>query len=178
MQAVTHIAGFCRKVVLCIFPIIFKDWCSYLMKLNLFALLLAALAGATMAVQGTLNAALSKVVGLLEATLVVMAVGALTTLLALYPLGLGKGNILKLGTTPWYTLGGGVLIVLITYGVAASIPKVGVANATTAIVAAQVSAALFIDHFGFFGMEAISFSWWRLVGLVFLAGGTYIMLMQ
>ncbi|MGI6307422.1 MAG: DMT family transporter [Dethiobacteria bacterium] len=148
------------------------------MELNLFALLLAALAGATMAVQGTLNSALGKVVGLLEATLIVMLIGALTTLLFLYPLGLGKGNMLKLGETPWYTLGGGVLIVLITYGVAASIPRVGVANATTAIVAAQVATALLIDHFGFFGMEAISFSWWKAIGLVFLAAGTYIMLMQ
>lgn len=144
----------------------------------MFALLLAALAGATMAVQGTLNASLSKVVGLLEATLIVMIIGALTTLLALYPLGLGKGNVFKLGTAPWYTLGGGVLIVLITYGVAASIPKVGVANATTAIVAAQVAAALLIDHCGFFGVEALSFTWWKAAGLVFLATGTYIMLMQ
>jgi transporter family-2 protein len=159
-------------------PIMSKGWCSYLMELNLFALLLAALAGATMAVQGTLNSALGKVVGLLEATLIVMLIGALTTLLFLYPLGLGKGNMLKLGETPWYTLGGGVLIVLITYGVAASIPRVGVANATTAIVAAQVATALLIDHFGFFGMEAISFSWWKAIGLVFLAAGTYIMLMQ
>lgn len=148
------------------------------MELNLFALLLAALAGATMAVQGTLNASLSKVVGLLEATLIVMIIGALTTLLALYPCGLGKGNVLKLGTAPWYTFGGGVLIVLITYGVAASIPKVGVANATTAIVAAQVATALLIDHCGFFGMEALSFTWWKAVGLVFLVTGTYIMLMQ
>lgn len=148
------------------------------MELNLFALLLAALAGATMAVQGTLNASLSKVVGLLEATLIVMIIGALTALLTLYPLGLGRGNILKLGTTPWYTLGGGVLIVLITYGVAASIPKVGVANATTAIVTAQVATALLIDHCGFFGMEPISFTWWKALGLVFLAAGTYIMLAQ
>lgn len=144
----------------------------------MFALLLAALAGATMAVQGTLNASLSKVVGLLEATLIVMIIGALTTLLALYPLGLGKGNILKGGAAPWYTFGGGVLIVLITYGVAASIPKVGVANATTAIVAAQVTTALFIDHCGFFGMETLPFTWWKAAGLVFLAAGTYIMLMQ
>ncbi|NMB35670.1 MAG: DMT family transporter [Firmicutes bacterium] len=148
------------------------------MNLNLFALLLAALAGATMALQGALNSALGKVVGLLEATLIVLLIGFLTALLFLYPLGLGKGDILKLGGAPWYTLGGGVLIVLITYGVAASIPQVGAAKATTAIVAAQVTAAALIDHFGFFGLTALSFSWWKVLGLVFLATGTYIMLIQ
>jgi len=57
-------------------------------------LTVAAAAGLLMAVQGTLNSALGKVVGLLEATLIVMLIGALTTLLFLYPLGLGKGNML------------------------------------------------------------------------------------
>lgn len=148
------------------------------MNLHLFALFLAALAGATMALQGALNSALGKVVGLLEATLIVLLIGFFTALLFLYPLGLGKGDIFKVGEAPWYTLGGGVLIVLITYGVAASIPQVGVAKATTAIVAAQVTTALLIDHFGFFGLAALPFSWWKALGLVFLATGTYIMLMQ
>lgn len=170
--------GYARSKLSISIPIMFKSWCRFFMNLNLFALLIAALAGATMAVQGSLNSALGKVIGLLEATLIVMLIGSLTALLFLYPLGLGKGNMFKLGETPWYTLGGGVLIVLITYGVAASIPQVGAAKATTAIVAAQVTTALLIDHFGFFGLAAISFSWWKTLGLIFLATGTYIMLMQ
>lgn len=148
------------------------------MNLNLLALLLAAMAGATMAVQGTLNAVLGKVVGLLEATLVVMGIGLLTAILTLYPLNLGKGNITKLTEAPWYTFLGGVLIVLITYGVAASIPRVGVANATTAIVAAQVATAAIIDHFGLLGVQAIPFSWWKVLGLALLATGTRIMLLR
>ncbi|RJX26096.1 MAG: DMT family transporter [Dethiobacter sp.] len=148
------------------------------MSLNLLALLLAALAGSTMAIQGALNAALGKVVGLLEATLIVMSIGLITALLTLYPLGLGKGNITKLTEAPWYTFLGGVLIVLITYGVVASIPRVGVANATTAIVAAQVTTAFIIDHWGLFGMQAIPFSWWKALGLALLAAGTRIMLIR
>jgi transporter family-2 protein len=148
------------------------------MNLNLLALLLAALAGSTMAIQGALNAALGKVVGLLEATLIVMSIGLLTALLTVYPLGLGKGNLTKLTEAPWYAFLGGVLIVLITYGVVASIPRVGVANATTAIVAAQVTTAIIIDHCGLFGMKAIPFSWWKVLGLALLAAGTRIMLIR
>jgi len=142
------------------------------MKFNLFALLLAALAGATMAVQGTLNAALGKIIGVLEATLIVMLTGTLTVLLALYLLGLGKGNMARINSAPWYYLLGGLLIVVITYAVAAGIPKLGVANATTAIVAAQVATAVLIDHLGLFGMDPVPFSWWKLLGLAFLAAGT------
>lgn len=148
------------------------------MDLKLFIFLLAALAGSTMAVQGTLNAALSKVVGLLEATAIVMLIGLLTALAALYALGLGKGNIARFTQAPWYTFLGGVLIVLITYGVAASIPRIGAANATTAIITAQVATAVLIDHLGLFGMKAIPFSWWKLLGLGLLAAGTRIMLIR
>lgn len=145
------------------------------MKFDLFALLLSALAGAAMAVQGTLNAALGKITGVLEATLIVMVTGTITSLLALYLLGMGKGNITRASNAPWYYFLGGLLIVLITYGVTASIPKLGVANATTAIVTAQIAAAVLIDHFGLFGMEPVSFSWWKLLGLGLLAAGTHLL---
>ncbi|MDO9536620.1 MAG: DMT family transporter [Bacillota bacterium] len=148
------------------------------MKINLFAILMAALAGSVMAIQGTINAALGKIVGLLEATLIVMVIGVITALVVLYPLGLGKGSMGKISEAPWFTFLGGLLIVIITYAVAASIPRVGVATATTAIVAAQVSTAVIIDHFGLFGMEAIPFSWWKILGLVLLAAGTRIMLIS
>ncbi|NLX90335.1 MAG: DMT family transporter [Firmicutes bacterium] len=145
------------------------------MKFSLIALVLAALAGATMAVQGTFNAALGKIIGVLETTLIVMLTGTLTSLAALFLLGLGKGNIARAGSAPWYYFLSGLLIVLITYAVAASIPRLGVANATTAIVAAQVTTAVLLDHLGLFGMETVPFTWWKLLGLGLLAAGTRLM---
>ncbi|HHT46198.1 MAG TPA: DMT family transporter [Firmicutes bacterium] len=148
------------------------------MKLDVLALLLAALAGAIMAFQGAVNAALGKIVGLLEATFIVMIIGLLTAFIALFPLRLGHGDIFKFTGAPWYSFMGGMLIVLITYAVAASIPKIGAANATTAIVAAQVTTAFLIDHFGLFGLQAIPFSWWKAAGLALLVVGTRLMLLQ
>ena len=89
---------------------------------------------------------------------IVMITGTLP-LAALYLLGLGKGNITRASSAPWYYFFGGLLIVLITYAVASSIPSLGVANATTAIVAAQVTTAVLLDHLGLFGMEAVPFTW-------------------
>jgi transporter family-2 protein len=140
------------------------------------ALFTAALAGALMALQGSLNSALGKLAGLWEATFLVQITGALLTI-ALLPLA-GNGSLQKLWSAPWYTWLGGVLGVAIIFTVAASIPKVGVAAATTAIIVAQVLTACIIDHFGLFGLKPLPFTWWRWVGGAFLAVGGWFLLRQ
>lgn len=148
------------------------------MGYNIAAMLAALLAGLTMALQGSLNSILGKVVGLLEATLIVHVIGTLTVIAGLFVLGLGQGNLAKLPEAPWYSLAGGVLGVLIVYGVVFSIPKLGVAVATTAIIVGQVSTALAIDHFGLFGLDKIPFSWVKGAGVLLLAAGARLMLIK
>ena len=138
-------------------------------------LLLAGLAGAAMALQGSLNSVLGKVTGLMQATLVVHAVGAATTALLLL-LPFGEGSLAKLPQAPWYAYLGGVLGVLIIYSVVASIPRLGVAVATTAIIVGQVGLAMLIDHYGLFGLQKVPFTWLKLGGLVLLAVGARLML--
>lgn len=140
------------------------------------ALIYAAVAGIMMAVQGSLNSALGKVIGLLEATFVVHLLGTVTVAVLLFGLQLGQGSLGKFAQAPWYSYLGGIIGVVIIYGVVASIPKVGVALATTAIIVGQVSAALLIDHFGLFGLEKMPFTWIKLIGLALLAGGARLML--
>lgn len=145
------------------------------MKLAFLPLLSAAIAGISMALQGSFNTVLSKVVGLMEANFVVHVIGtaALSVMLCL---GLGHGNLSRLGDAPWYAYLGGILSIVILYTVMASISKLGVAVATTVIIVGQVSAALIIDHFGLFGLRAIPFTWWKLLGVVLLAAGAKLML--
>ncbi|NLP18901.1 MAG: DMT family transporter [Firmicutes bacterium] len=136
----------------------------------------ALLSGAAMALQGSLNSALGKIIGLWEATLLVHIIGTATVgaLILLTPLD--QGELAKLPQTPWYTLLGGILSVAIIALVAYSIPQLGVAIATTAIIVAQVSTALLIDHLGLFGLQAIPFTWQKLAGMLFLAAGALLML--
>ncbi|HHY92787.1 MAG TPA: DMT family transporter [Firmicutes bacterium] len=129
-----------------------------------------------MAVQGSLNAALGKVIGLWEATLVVHALGTAVVAGLVFFLHLGDGRLAQITSTPWYTLLGGVLSVLIIYGVATSIPKLGVATATTAIIVGQTLTALCIDHLGCFGLDKVPFTWLKLLGVVFLAAGAWLLL--
>ncbi|HWQ74349.1 MAG TPA: DMT family transporter [Syntrophomonas sp.] len=140
--------------------------------------LIAAVSGAAMALQGTMNAALGKVVGLWESTLIVHVIGSVTTLIIILILGVGFSNFGKIGQAPWYVMLGGVLNVIIIYAVVRSMPKIGVGNATTAIIVAQVLTALLIDNFGAFGMKKMAFQYIDLLGTALLAAGAYILLLQ
>lgn len=138
---------------------------------NLFPLIVAALSGLTMAVQGSMNSVLGKYIGLWEATWVVHLVGLMLVSLLLFVMRVGDGHLANFQQAPWYTFLGGILSVGIIYGVVTSIPRLGVANATTAIIVGQVLTAVIIDHLGLFGVEKIPFSWWQFLGLVLLAVG-------
>ncbi len=141
----------------------------------IFSLLVAAVAGIAMAIQGSLNAVLGRFIGLLETTFIVHLAGTLVVLVLIL-FRLGSGNFAQWRDAPWYVYLGGALGVLIIFTVAFALPRAGVANATTAIIVGQVTMAMLIDHFGLFGLEKIPINWWKGLGLAFLAGGGYFML--
>jgi len=138
----------------------------------------AGLSGAAMALQGTFNAALSKVIGIWQSTLVVHVIGIVTVLGIILPLGISFDNYNKLGEVPWYAYLGGVLNVLIIYTVVRTIPQIGVGNATTAIIVAQVLTAVLIDGLGLFGMKKYEFQYVDLLGIALLAIGARILLLD
>lgn len=128
-----------------------------------------------MAVQGTFNSALSKAVGLLEASFVVHVVGTIVGAVLLL-VGLGKGSLRNISDAPWYSYLGGLLGVAIVLLVALAIGRVGVASATTAIIVGQVTTAVIIDLLGWFGTERVPFSSLKFIGIVLMAGGAWLLL--
>ncbi len=148
------------------------------MALKVLPLVIAALSGVAMAIQGSLNSALGKVVGLWETTFIVHLAGLLLVMALLFAGRIGDGNLGNYLQAPWYTYLGGFLGVLIIYGVVRSIPQIGVAPATTAIIMGQVLTAGLVDHFGLFGLNKIPFSIYNLLGTVMMAGGAWLILRQ
>ncbi len=143
-------------------------------------LLIAGLAGALMAVQGTFNAQAGKIVGLIPATFIVNLLGSVAAGLLLFfinPGAAGLDEIMqKIPSVPLYAWLGGPIGVAIIYGVAVSIPRLGVGVATTGIITLQLLAAYAIDHFGLFGREHLPFNWVKLMGILLLAAGSYLLL--
>jgi len=132
--------------------------------------LLAAVSGIAMAVQGTINSSLSQKISLLSATLIVHIIGTLVALIAVLSWRAPLLNYHWI-SVPWYLYLGGVLSVLIIGLVAISIPKIGVCNATTAIIIGQVSMAVLIDHFGWFGLSRLPWNASQLIGVALFAVG-------
>lgn len=132
--------------------------------------LVAAFSGIAMAVQGSLNSVLSQKTHLLAATLVVHIIGVIVAFITVLVLQVPiiQYNWLSI---PWYLYLGGVLSVVIIGLVALSIPKIGVCNATTAIIIGQVGTAIIIDHFGWLGVERLPWNPWQILGLVLFAAG-------
>lgn len=143
-------------------------------KGKIFYLLMAATAGSLMAIQGTFNSILGKIIGLLEGTFSVHLLGmAIAGILLIF---LGNGSFAKLASVPWFAWLGGPIGVAIIFGVAFSIPRLGVGAATTAIIGAQLLTAYLIDHFGLFGTEPIPFCLYKLLGIILIVVGSKILL--
>lgn len=147
-----------------------------LLSVKIIPLLLAAIAGLTMALQGTLNSLLSKTIGLLETTFWIQLVGTVLSAILLFVFRLGSGDLGALGKAPWYASLGGLLGVVITFFVASSISKIGATAATTAIVVSQVATACLLDHFGLLGLHQSPLTFGHGIGVVLLAVGTYLLL--
>ncbi|MDI3534380.1 MAG: bacterial/archaeal transporter family-2 protein [Thermosediminibacterales bacterium] len=143
---------------------------------GLFFLFMALVAGIAMALQGAINSALGKIIGLWETTFLVHLSASIVLVIMLFLLHTGKGDFNNFSKAPWYLYMGGLIGVLITYGVVISIPKLGAAVATTAIIVGQVLTAMAVDHFGLFGLKQVPFSWIKLAGLVLLATGAKLLL--
>lgn len=146
------------------------------MSAYLLSLVIAAISGVAMALQGSVNSALGKAAGLWEATFVVHVTGLAFVGALLFGFRLGDGSLGRVLSVSPVNLLGGVIGVLIIYMVARSIPRVGAAPATTAIIVGQVLTAVLVDHLGLFGLQKIPFNALRLVGVALLALGGWFLL--
>ncbi len=144
----------------------------------LVCLITALVAGILMAVQGTINGQVGKIIGVMEGNFLVHVIGLILIAVLLFVFGLGKGDWSKMAEVPWYGYLGGIINVAIIYGVMFSIPKIGASAATTAIIVGQVSTAMVLDWLGLFGLEKTGFCGWQLLGLALLAIGGKLMLVK
>lgn len=131
-------------------------------------LCLAAAAGILMAIQGSVNGALGKIIGPWEGNLLVHAIGLLLVALLVFVFGVGQGGFSRIREVPWYLYLGGLISVAIIFGVMTSIAQTGAAKATTAIITAQLVAALAVETFGLFGLQQSPLTWSKGAGVLLL----------
>lgn len=133
------------------------------------AFLLVAVAGCGNAIQAPTLSLLSQATGSMEASLVNFIGGLL--LASVYVLVSQRGKLKSMrGSKPWQYLGGmyGTIIVLI---VIAATPVLGVGLLVACQMLGQLTGGMVIDARGWLGCARIPVSIWRVVGVLFVAGG-------
>lgn len=132
---------------------------------------LVALAGVLMPVQPLLNAWAAQALG---SPWWAACLSFATGLAVLLPLALALGGPLPwkaAGDVPLAVLWAGPLGVLFVTVTLVAVPRLGVFPVMVLLVAAQLAAALAMDHFGWFGVPRAPLSPWRLAGAALVVAG-------
>ena len=137
----------------------------------LLPVLLVIVAGAAVATQSPLNAALGRGIGSgLAAGAISFGVGFLALLIVTVLFGQGS-SLLAIGKVPSGLLVGGVLGAFFVWAMLSSVPVLGVVTATAALILGQMSAALVLDMIGAFGLPKQPITWTRVGAVALVIAG-------
>ena len=145
--------------------------------MNLFYFLLVFTAGIGVTLQLGVNSQLRQAVGnpALSA-LVSFLVG--TSALLLYVVGTAKNTLPALETfrgIAWWKYAGGILGAFYITTVIIAAPRIGAANVMALTIAGQLLAALVCDHFGWIGFSVQPVNIYRVLGVLLILAGVYLM---
>jgi len=139
-------------------------------------ILLALIGGIAIATQAPINARLREiVVSPVMSALISFAIGTIA-LFVMHLTGFaGPASFDRILKMPWWYWIGGVLGAFFVFAALTSVSKLGAATVVSLVIVGQLMAALTIDTFGLFGMPVVPLSWQRIVGMVLLMLGAYLM---
>jgi len=138
------------------------------------AVLLTAVVGGGVALQAPINSHLGKSVGTFQAAFLSFAIGTLALLVIASLAGGGLGGIRHATEPPWYYLTGGLLGVCYVSTVLVTVRTLGAGGVTAATIAGQLTLAVVIDQLGILGVAQRSITPARILGIVLLAAGVYL----
>lgn len=144
------------------------------MSALVIAALLALLAGVAIGFQNPITSMIGQRVGLLVAAFAVHVAGAVVAgvLLLAVPAPSSSGW----RGVPWLMAAAGILGVVFLTSISYTIPRIGVAATVGLMLAAQLSIAAWLDHYGLLGVTVRPFDAGRLVGLGLLIVGAWLVL--
>jgi transporter family-2 protein len=142
------------------------------MPVALSAAVAAALGGLAIGFQSFSAGILGDRVGVMESVFVIHLGGLVVAALVL--LFLRGGNLAAWKGVPWYILIGGIygVVIIATYSFA--IPRIGLATTVTLAIVTQLVLSAILDHYGFLGSVQHTFGLRRLVGMLILFAGTWL----
>jgi transporter family-2 protein len=141
------------------------------------AVALTAVAGGLVALQAPINSGLGKAVGTWAAASISFLVGTAALLLIA---AINHSDVHLGGTSglTWYYFTGGLLGAAYVTTVLVSVRTLGAGGVTAATIAGQLSTAVVIDRLGILGLSQKPLSLARIVGVVLLALGVFLIVRE
>jgi transporter family-2 protein len=140
-----------------------------------FYILLALIAGILMPVQPGINAQLSSLVkNPLLASAISFAFGTIVLLIYCLLARVPWPSWSTIASAPWWIWIGGVLGAFFVTSTIILAPKIGAVTMLALLVLGQMVASLILDHFGWLGYPLHPISFWRIVGVIFLVIGVFL----
>ena len=137
------------------------------------AVALMALTGGLIAMQPAVNAGLGKATGNIAAALVSFAIG--TLLLAVIVALAGQaGGVGEAFGVPWYLLLGGVLGAAYVFTALVTVSSIGAGGVAAATITGQLTFSVVLDRIGFLGLDETPITPERILGVVLLLAGTFL----
>ena len=132
-------------------------------------------AGMAFTIQSGLNSQLRQVIGNpIQASFFSYLGGTVTMLICLI---FGSMSVLPsvsiLGKIRWWQMTGGMFGAFYVYAIIMTVLKIGSANMFSLIVAGQLLLAVIFDHFGLLGFNVHKLTVLRLLGVVVMVMGVY-----
>ena len=139
---------------------------------NSVLIILMAIGGVAVAMQPSINARLAEKTGFLEAATVSFAVGTLVLLLV--SLTSGQGSFRRVPDADWWQLSGGLFGAFFVTMTIVGVPRIGTTAVLALTIVSQLTAGLVMDHYGLFGMRGIPIGYKRLLGVLLLLAGVFL----
>ena len=138
------------------------------------AVLLTAFTGGLVALQAPINSLLGRAIGTWQAAALSFAIGtvALVCIAAMATGGLGQ--IADVRGVPWYYLIGGLLGAAYVTSILVTVRTLGAGGVVAATVAGQLALSVVVDHFGLIGVTKQPITVTKVLGVVLLGLGTYL----
>jgi transporter family-2 protein len=138
------------------------------------AIPLTALVGGLIALQAPINSQLGRSVGSFQAAFVSFLIGTIVLAVIAGLARGGFGQIAEARHLAWYYLAGGVLGAAYVTSVLVTVRELGAGGVTAATIAGQLSMSVIVDHYGWLGVTEDPVNAAKVVGVVLLAAGTFL----
>ena len=140
----------------------------------LLPVFVAILGGLAIGLQNPLASLMGQRIGILEGVLIIHLGGTIAA--AALILAVPGGHLEAWRQVPWYALVAGALGVVVVGAVSFTIPRMGVAATVSVVVGAQLALSAWLDHYGMLGVDVRLFDASRLLGVLLLLGGVWLLL--